>query len=143
MDARGNAIRRVLGDANMSPHMLNVKTIVDDRGSLSVPTDLPFKVNHFFVLHGFEQESNRGGHAHYSQRQIILCLFGCAVVLVGGPLEKPQTYILRSPDEALYVPQLNWVEIRLSAGSSVIVLASQVYDDADYIRYRSVFDALA
>lgn len=97
----------------------------------------PFEPKRFFFIHGVPKAVMRGGHAHREQHQIIVCAFGWANVLI----DKIET-VLRRPDQALHVPPMNWIEIYIRAGSSVMVLSSGEYDEAEYIRDRMEFDRL-
>ena len=76
----------------------------------------------------------RGYHAHKALEQILICIHGsCKIRLDNGvetkiiPLEKPY--------EGLYVSNLMWREMfDFSSDAVLMVLASELYDEADYIR---------
>lgn len=121
----------------MKPDLIDLVTIQDKRGSISVMDGLPFDPQRFFFIHGVPHSVMRGGHAHRKQHQLIVCAFGWANVLIDN-----FEAVLRRPEQALHVPPMNWVEIYIRGGSSVMVLSSGVYDEADYIRDRQEFDRL-
>lgn len=121
----------------MKPELIDLKKVQDKRGALSVMDCFPFQPKRFFFIYGAPKSVMRGGHAHRKQHQIIVCAFGWANVLI----DKAET-VLRQPDQALYVPPMNWVEIHIRGESSVMVLSSGEYDETDYIRDRIEFDRL-
>lgn len=50
---------------------------------------------------------------------------------------------LSSPAMGLYVPAMHWIDLHNFTPHAVcMVLASDVYDEADYIRERAEFDRL-
>lgn len=118
----------------------------DVRGLLSVAelgAQIPFAVQRFFLVSGVAGTVSRGEHAHRSVHHMLVCVHGsCEVVLDDG--ENRQTFLLNHPSIALLVPPMIWgVQHRFSPDAVLLVLASDKYDPADYIRDYDEFLKLA
>jgi WxcM-like, C-terminal len=119
----------------------------DDRGTLSVlqvpaaigdSATLPFAAKRIYILHGQNQTQNRGAHAHKALRQVIFAMSGQVKVIIDDG-QSQSTFYLSSPDEALILEPVIWRDLELSVGAVVAVLASEVYDETDYIRNYDAF----
>ena len=76
----------------------------------------------------------RGYHAHKSLEQILICIHGSCKILLDNGKEK-KIVPLEKPYEGLYVANNMWREMYdFSADSVLMVLASELYDENDYIR---------
>ena len=76
----------------------------------------------------------RGLHAHRSLEQILICIHGSCKVLLDDGIEK-KIVPLERPYEGLYVSNNMWREMfDFSSDAVLLVLASELYDEADYIR---------
>jgi UDP-2-acetamido-3-amino-2,3-dideoxy-glucuronate N-acetyltransferase len=109
----------------------------DLRGHLAVAQRggaLPFEPQRVFFVHHVPSREVRGAHAHRRLQQLLICAAGqCSVVLDDG--RQRQEFPLDGPDFALLVPALVWgIQYRFSADATLVVLASEAYDDAEYIR---------
>ena len=117
----------------------------DVRGALSVaeyPGVLPFAPRRLFTLFGIADGADRGRHAHREQLQFLIAMAGSFTVDANDGSEC-ETYILKSPRQALYVPPLVWLVLTDFTPNSVCaVLASAPYDEADYIRDQDEFTRL-
>lgn len=114
----------------------------DSRGNLSVaivPTQVPFEVKRLFIVSGVPDLSVRGNHAHRSCHQFLICTSGrCAVTVDDG--KSRETVILDSPSFGIHVPPLVWgVQHDYSNDASLLVLTSELYDGAEYIRSYEEF----
>jgi UDP-2-acetamido-3-amino-2,3-dideoxy-glucuronate N-acetyltransferase len=118
----------------------------DKRGALAVATygpQVPFIIRRVFTIYDIPSGVVRGGHAHRRCEQFILCAAG-AFDLVAEDAEGPVSFQLSRPSLGLYVPPLTWLTLTpLVAGTVIIVLASDDFDEADYIRDRADFEAIA
>jgi len=75
-----------------------------------------------------------GFHAHKTLNQLLVCVHGSRKILMDDGREK-QDVILDKPDEGLLVPAHIWHEMYdFAPGTVLMVLASDVYDESDYIR---------
>ncbi len=111
--------------------------IADYRGNLSfaeLNQSLPFPVSRFFLVFNVPSRQIRGEHAHRTLHQYLVAVHGsCSVRLCDG--EKNDEILLDRPDCALHVPPMVWTtQYRYSADAVLLVLASDVYREEDYIR---------
>jgi len=118
----------------------------DIRGMLSfceIGRLVPFLVQRYFVVFGTADDARRGAHAHRSLHQFLSCVHGCCHVLVDDG-ETRQEFVLDSPTLGLHIPPMIWgTQYRYSAGAVLLVLASDAYDESDYIRDYGQFLQLA
>jgi UDP-2-acetamido-3-amino-2,3-dideoxy-glucuronate N-acetyltransferase len=126
--------------------VLHQLPLIDDlRGMLSfaeVERHIPFPVKRYFLVFGVSSQHIRGEHAHRTAHQFLVCVHGsCNVVVDDGTAR--QEFILDSPSVAIYVPAMVWaVQYQYSPDAVLLVLASDYYDAADYIRDYPSFLAL-
>ena len=116
--------------------IINIPKIVDSRGNLAVieKETIPFKISRVYYLYDIPSSSYRGGHAHKKLYQFLIALSGSFDVnLKDGKTEAK--VILNKPDKGLLIEPGTWREIdNFSSGAICLVVASEVYDEDDYIR---------
>ena len=116
-----------------------------ERGFLGVAEcerHLPFVPKRLFYFIRPSANVQRGGHAHREQHQFIIALQG-ALTIHGWGKNGVTTECLGSPTSGLYCAPMTWLELRFDTDDAiVVVLASDVYVEADYIRDRGEFDEL-
>lgn len=117
--------------------LIRLPRIVDLRGSLTFgeyDKHLPFHPKRYFVIFDVPSIEVRGEHAHRQQHQFLVCLKGsCSVVL--DDAQTREEVVLDKPNLGLYLPPMAWgIQYKYSADAILLVLASDVYDAADYIR---------
>ena len=102
--------------------------------SLASDMDLPFHIKRVFYLYDMPGGESRGAHAHRECHQFLVAASGSFEVLVDDG--KVQRIIqLNRPYYGLHIPPRIWAsEINFSSGSICLVLASERYDEKDYIR---------
>ena len=125
----------------MEVKWLDIPSIKDLRGNLAVleNSKLPFKTKRVYYLFDVPSGSERGGHAHKNLFQLIIPLSGSfELVLKDGQNQKSVT--LHNPTKGVLIPTMVWRELRnFSAGSVCLVLASEEYEEEDYIRDWEAF----
>ncbi len=101
--------------------------------------EVPFAIERVYYLYDVPGGESRGGHAHRALQQLIVSVMGSFdIVLDDGASRK--TVRLDRAYQGLYVPRLIWRElINFSSGGICMVLASQPYEEADYIRDYTEF----
>lgn len=108
----------------------------DDRGALNVleiSRELPFECRRIFYTYTVPQGSVRGEHAHRECHQFLIALRGSVSVAVDNGAVRDEI-VLDSPSKGLHLPPGRWVEQRSHSEDCILlVLASQPYDNADYI----------
>ena len=96
--------------------------------------DIPFRIRRVYYMYDTGEGVVRGKHAHKSLEQILVCIHGsCKVRLDTGQEQK--IVPLEKPYEGLYVGSNMWREMfDFSPDAVLMVLASELYDEADYVR---------
>lgn len=102
--------------------------------ALEKGADFPFEIKRVYYIWGTDKDVVRGRHAHRKLEQMIICLSGsCDFILDDGA--KRETVHLNNPAQGLYIRHNIWREFtNFSPDCVVMVLASEPYDEADYIR---------
>ena len=76
----------------------------------------------------------RGGHAYKNLHEVIIALSGSFDVVLNDGIEEKRYHLNRSYF-GLYVPQGIWRHLdNFSTNSLCLIVASDVYDEEDYIR---------
>ena len=116
--------------------IINFKCFSESDGSL-VPLEfnkeIPFDVKRVFYGYGVGDKNKRGEHAHYTTKQILVCLSGaCEVICKDG--ESERRIVLNSPSQAVLIPEMIWDEqIYASPETILLVFSSTKYNRNDYI----------
>jgi hypothetical protein len=117
--------------------VIDLSKVHTNQGNLTVAENgrnIPFDVKRVYYLYDVPSGELRGGHAHYALEQLIVASSGSFdVILDDGQIRKRVT--LNRPNLALHVVPGLWRELdNFSSGSISMVLASNEYDEKDYIR---------
>lgn len=101
--------------------------------------NVPFDVKRIYYLYDIPGGEDRGGHAHKKLKQLIVAASGSFNVLLDDDINK-KIVTLNRPDYGLLVVPGIWRELmEFSSGSICLVLASEIYNELDYIREYSEF----
>lgn len=101
--------------------------------------NVPFDVKRIYYLYDIPGGEDRGGHAHKELRQLIVAASGSFNVLLDDGINK-KIVTLNRPDFGLLVVPGIWRELmEFSSGAICLVLASENYNDDDYLRYYEQF----
>jgi dTDP-4-dehydrorhamnose 3,5-epimerase-like enzyme len=121
---------------NSDIQLIEIPKIQDRRGNLSVieGMTIPFVSKRVYYLYDVPSGSKRGGHAHKKQQEFLIALSGSFdVILKDG--KSTQTVSLNKPNLGLLIVDGIWRELRnFSSGAVCLVLASDEFDEEDYIR---------
>jgi dTDP-4-dehydrorhamnose 3,5-epimerase-like enzyme len=116
--------------------LIEIPKIQDRRGNLSVieGNTIPFASKRVYYLYDVPSGSKRGGHAHKNQKAFLIALSGSFdVVLKDG--KSSQIVTLNKPNLGLLIVEGIWRELQnFSSGAVCLVLASDEFDEEDYIR---------
>lgn len=136
---------RVDGSKIPGVQFYNLPVIPDMRGALSFAETgqyLPFSPQRYFLVFDVPSREIRGEHAHKKCHQFLVCVKGCCSVMIDDGNIREE-YLLDTPGVGLYIPPMLWgVQYKYSTDAVLMVLASEVYDDADYIRNYDQFLAM-
>lgn len=122
--------------------LINFKSIGDNRGNLVAiegGSTVPFEIRRLYYLTDLKPGIPRGFHAHKKLQQVAICVAGrCRIVLDNG-VERDETW-LDAPDRGLLIGNMVWREMHdFSHDCVLVVLASEHYSEADYIRDHDEF----
>lgn len=114
----------------------------DERGSLVAlesNISVPFTIKRVYYIFGTKNGVSRGFHAHKNLKQIAVCVTGkCRFVLDNG--QNKQEVWLDSSTKGLFIDDMVWREMHdFSEDCVLLVLASEYYDESDYIRVYDDF----
>lgn len=114
----------------------------DHRGqlvALEEGKEIPFQVKRVYYMYDTVEGVRRGYHAHKCLEQILICVHGsCKILLDNG--KETAVVNLDTPFEGLYISNDMWREMYdFSPDAVLMVLASELYDEADYIRNYDQF----
>ncbi len=117
--------------------IINFPVISDARGNLAIiegSKNIPFDIKRVYYLFDVPGGAERGGHAHKELQQLIIAITGSFDVLVDDGTQREMITLNRS-FQGLYVCPMTWRELsNFSSGSVCMVLASEYYSEADYLR---------
>lgn len=109
----------------------------DRKGNLTVVENgmtLPFDVKRVYYLYDVPGGESRGAHAHRELEQLIVAASGSFTVTLDDGRSK-RSFFLNRPYQGLYVKPGMWRDlVDFSSGAVAMVLASEVYQNEDYIR---------
>ena len=114
----------------------------DDRGmlvALEEFKDIPFEIKRVYYMYDTKEGVHRGFHAHKNLQQILICIHGSCKVLLDNGSDK-KIVSLEKLYEGLYVSNNMWmVMYDFSPDAVLMVLASEIYKEEDYIREYDSF----
>lgn len=114
--------------------LISIPHKTDHRGSLAIIEKiLPFDIKRVFYIYNVPVTAKRGGHRHKKTRQALICLNGSCVIFNDNQKEK-KDYLLNDPAQCLIIEPEDWHQMHsFSKGAVLLVLASEHYDEKDYI----------
>jgi dTDP-4-dehydrorhamnose 3,5-epimerase-like enzyme len=122
--------------------VVTLPKINDPRGSLTFiesNNHVPFDIKRVFYLYDVPTAEGRGAHAHRTLHQFLICLSGSFDVEIDDGRNKEKIHLNR-PWKGLHIPPMIWAaEVNFDPGSVCLVLASEVYNEEDYIRDYEIF----
>ncbi|MFT6828019.1 MAG: oxalate decarboxylase/phosphoglucose isomerase-like protein (cupin superfamily) [Roseivirga sp.] len=124
------------------PEVYTFDSKPDLRGNLTFLEelkDVPFEVKRVYWLYALPEQQTRGDHAHKTGEQVIIAIQGKIEVLLESKKGELFNCTLDKPNIGLYIPPLWWGKMIFSKNSVMIGLASDEYNEDDYIRNRKDF----
>lgn len=121
----------------MNYKIIELPRHLDRRGNLSVVENgihVPFDMKRAFFIYDVPGGESRAGHAHYTLYQFIIAVSGSFTVHLDDGKDK-ESILLNKPYEGLLVMPGTWSHlVDFSSGAVALVLASDFYDESDYVR---------
>lgn len=101
--------------------------------------NVPFEVKRVYYLTDTQPGVPRGFHAHKDLLQVAVCVSGKCLMKLDDGVRKEEVW-LDTPDKAILIDKMVWHEMHdFSQNCVLLVLASDFYDEADYVRDYSRF----
>lgn len=127
---------------NQRLKLIGLPKISNASGNLTVAEEnlnVPFDIKRVYWLYDVTSGASRGGHSHKACRELLIAISGSfAVTLDNGKDQK--TFLLNHPYEGLLVENGIWRTLDdFSSGAVCLVLASELFDENDYIRHYGEF----
>lgn len=124
--------------------LIDLPKITDPRGNLTFvegEKQVPFDIRRVYYVYDVPGGAERGSHAHRQAQEFIVAISGSFdVVLDDG--EQTRRFHLNRSHYGLYVGPMIWRALdNFSSGSVCLVLASTLFEEADYYREYSEFIA--
>ena len=120
----------------MEIKIIDLPKIADPRGNLTVAEGLdvvPFEIKRAYWVYDVPGGESRGGHAHKRLRQLVIALSGSFTVTLDNGHER-KTVLLNHPWQGLVIETNTWRTLDdFSSGAVCLVLASEHFDEDDYI----------
>lgn len=102
--------------------------------------DIPFDIRRIYYVYDVAPGERRGFHAHKKLEQYLICIHGSCTILLDDGSEQ-EDILLNDPSVGLYIGPSMWREMYdFSPGAVLLVLASEYYDENDYIRNYKTFE---
>lgn len=109
----------------------------DSRGqlvALEETKEIPFQIKRVYYIYDTLADVRRGFHAHKKLKQLLICVHGSCKVLLDDGTDK-EIVTLDKPYEGIFIQSNMWREMfDFSSDAVLLVLASENYDESDYIR---------
>ena len=121
----------------MQVELIDFTPHADSRGQLiaiEAVKDVPFEVKRVYYMYNTVNGVRRGYHAHKSLQQVLICIHGSCKILLDDGADK-EIVPLNDPSVGLYIGNNIWREMfDFSDDAVLMVLASEYYNESDYIR---------
>ena len=127
-------------------NLISFEDLSDNRGGLvsyEESRNIPFPIKRVYCIYNVGSNDARGFHAHRELEQVAVCIQGSCTMLLDNGREK-ESIVLSSPYKGVHIGSNIWrVMKNFSSDCVLVVLASELYDEADYIRsYDKFFNEL-
>ncbi|HIF9071201.1 TPA: sugar 3,4-ketoisomerase [Photobacterium damselae] len=118
-------------------NLIEFKELGDERGgliSLEQNKNIPFDIKRVYYIFDTKDNVARGFHAHKKLQQVAVCLKGSCRFIMDDGINKDEVTLDR-PNIGILIDVMQWHEMYdFSSDCVLLVLASDYYDELDYIR---------
>lgn len=128
-------------------YLIKIPLLVEGkRGNLSfceVKGQIPFNIKRVYWIYNVSSKKSRGGHAHRKTEQVLFCINGSVRIEVDDGINK-DVFILAKPNIGIFLGKMVWHSMMdFKKNSVLLVLASEFFKEADYIRDYNIFKSIA
>ena len=122
--------------------LIDFKSLGDERGqlfSLEAKQNIPFDIKRVYYMFGMQGDVPRGFHAHKVLQQVAICIKGsCKMIMDDGKAK--EEVVIDKPNTGIMIDKLIWHEMHdFSEDCILMVIASDLYDESDYLRNYNDF----
>lgn len=133
----GTGSARVRAMGIEQARIVKLRKISDPKGNLTPiegGRDIPFEIRRVYYTYDIPGGETRGGHMHRQCEELVIAASGSFDVVLDDGTKRANFFLNRSY-YGLYIPSTTWRELaNFSTGSVCLVLASDHFDEGDYIR---------
>lgn len=126
--------------------ILDFPKVLDERGNLSFVQNsdqIPFDIARIYLIYDVPGGAIRGGHAYRKNKEVIIAISGSFDIMVNDGQNEVK-YSLNRSYYGLYVPNGLWRQLEnFSTNSLCLIIASQSYEESDYVRDFNEFKSIA
>lgn len=103
------------------------------------PDHIPFKIKRIYYIINSDVKLPRGLHAHKKTQQVIFCISG-SIKLILDNGKKREEIVIDQPNTGVFLDKMIWHEmIDFKRNTILLIIASEKFDPADYIRQYEEF----
>ena len=107
--------------------------------SIEAMRNIPFKIRRIYYIFGVPGGETRGHHSHNELEQVLICISG-SVTIVVSTADTEEEVLLDSQTKGLYIGPMVWRVMKdFSPDAVLLVLASEYFDEDDYIRNYDIY----
>lgn len=125
--------------------LLDFPKVLDERGNLSFiqnSDQIPFDIERIYLIYDVPGGAIRGGHAYRQNQEVIIAISGSFDLVVNDGQSEVK-YSLNRSYYGLYVPNGLWRQLEnFSTNSLCLIIASQPYEENDYVRDFNEFKSI-
>jgi hypothetical protein len=126
-----------------SPRLIELQTIGSSNlGYISIAENaknVPFEIKRVYWTYYTPQNVHRGFHAHRNLQQVIFAVSGSIKFRTETKNSQKMEFVLDQPHIGIYLPPFIWRDIQFSHNAVLLCLASELFDESDYIREYEEF----
>ncbi len=95
---------------------------------------IPFPIKRIYYIFDVIKNAVRGKHAHKETKQVLFCIRGSITIILDNGHDK-EAITLNKPNQGIFLDKMIWHEmVAFKEGTVLLVVASDVYEEKDYIR---------
>jgi dTDP-4-dehydrorhamnose 3,5-epimerase-like enzyme len=128
-------------EKNKLSHIISIPTVIDEAKLCfgEAERHIPFEIKRFYFIFDIDDNAVRGKHAHKTLQQVLFCLHGKVSITLDNGKEK-ERIALADPSKGVLLDRMVWHEmLDLKNDTVLLVIASDYFNEADYIRNYSEF----
>lgn len=123
---------------------IDFPSLGDERGGLvaleiGMEKAIPFDIKRVYYIYRTAEDVSRGFHAHRNLKQVAICVMGKLRMVLDNGQVREECW-MENPTRGILIESMVWREMHdFSDDCILLVLASEHYDESDYIRNYEYF----